>query len=337
MANVLIGSLKTNCAGGPHLILVKQLEKTNNATITQAVQEALQLLWPVDTQDKINTKFLLFLTDGVAYMLKAGDNLAKIYPRMIHVTCLAHALHLVADKIRILFKRVDKLISTVKKVFVKAPSRISKFKELFPELELPPEPVLTRWGTWLEAVQYYSSHIQEVSLVLDTLNDSDAASIPVAKELCHDEKVRDQLELISNSYTFIAASIKKLETSGLPLSESITEVDLVVQKLANVTSSKAQEVKDKLATVLAKNKGFQKLQKVNKKLAEGNGVPLNAEELGNSSIAEDIHLYKFAPITTVDTERSFSMEKALIDGRENLSAQSIAMLLVAQFHYAKSL
>ena len=31
-------------------------------------------------------------------------------------------------------------------------SRIQKFHELFPTLSLPPQPVLTRWGSWLNAI-----------------------------------------------------------------------------------------------------------------------------------------------------------------------------------------
>jgi hypothetical protein len=107
---------------------------------------------------------------------------------------------------------------------------------------------------------------------------------------------------------------------------------MVVEKLAANSSPKALEIKDKLATVLAKNKGFQKLQRANKILSGNEELSIN-----EICIPEDlIPFYKFAPITTVDTERSFSMEKALVDGRENLSAQSVGKLLVAQYHYAKN-
>jgi hypothetical protein len=64
-------------------------------------------------------KFLLFVTDGAPYMIKSGRHLKVFYPKIVHVTCLAHALNLVAEKIRYQYEDVDNLISNVKKIFVK--------------------------------------------------------------------------------------------------------------------------------------------------------------------------------------------------------------------------
>jgi hypothetical protein len=50
------------------------------------------------------------------------------YPRMVHLTCLAHPLHTAAGEIRETYPGVDKLISIVKKMLVKAPLRVQKFK-----------------------------------------------------------------------------------------------------------------------------------------------------------------------------------------------------------------
>lgn len=60
----------------------------------------------------------------------------------------AHAIHRVAEKIRDEFSDVDKVVSLVKKVFRKSPLRIKTFLHLTNnEIPLPPEPILTRWGT----------------------------------------------------------------------------------------------------------------------------------------------------------------------------------------------
>jgi hypothetical protein len=98
-------------------------------------------------------KFLLFVTDGAPYMIKSGRHLKVFYPKIVHVTCLAHALNLVAEKIRY--------------QFVKAPLRVEMYKEKLKEMPLPPQPILTRWGTWLQAAMFYSEHfdsIKEVSI-----------------------------------------------------------------------------------------------------------------------------------------------------------------------------
>jgi hypothetical protein len=79
----------------------------------------------------------------------------------------AHALNLVAEKIRYQYEDVDNLISNVKKIFVKAPLRVEMYKEKLKEMPLPPQPILTRWGTWLQAAMFYSEHfdsIKEVSI-----------------------------------------------------------------------------------------------------------------------------------------------------------------------------
>lgn len=110
-------------------------------------------------------KFLLLVTDSAAYMLKAGEALTTFYNNMVHVTCMAHALHRVAEEIRLQYPDVNKVISTVKKVFLKAPSRILLFKDMLPDVPLPPEPVLTRWGTWVEAAIYYAEHLSDVKKV----------------------------------------------------------------------------------------------------------------------------------------------------------------------------
>ncbi|PNF33844.1 hypothetical protein B7P43_G08338 [Cryptotermes secundus] len=68
---------------------------------------------------------------------------------MTHLTCFAHGLHRVAETIHAHFPLVDKLVSSVKKVSVKAPYREEAFKGVAQSVPLPPEPFLTRWGKWL--------------------------------------------------------------------------------------------------------------------------------------------------------------------------------------------
>lgn len=55
------------------------------------------VLWPTGSNEE---KVKILYTDGVAYMLKAGKNLKVFYPAMLHVTCLAHGLNLVAVDIK---------------------------------------------------------------------------------------------------------------------------------------------------------------------------------------------------------------------------------------------
>jgi hypothetical protein len=84
-------------------------------------------------------------------------------------------LHRVAEEIRGNYPDVNKLISNVKKIFIKAPLRVQKFKEIAPSVSLPPEPVLTRWGTWLQAAVYYCINYSEIEKVVSSFSDDEAS------------------------------------------------------------------------------------------------------------------------------------------------------------------
>ena len=63
-----------------------------------------------------------------------------------NITCLAYGLHRLAEKVWEIYAPVNKIISSVKKIFLKAPLRIKLYKDMYPDLPLPPQSVLTRWG-----------------------------------------------------------------------------------------------------------------------------------------------------------------------------------------------
>jgi hypothetical protein len=151
LANVVVGALKHEQPGEIFLLACEVLETVNNSSIAVVFYNAVNLLWP----DKVQREnVLLFVSDAAAYMIKAAKALQLLYPTMIHVTCLAHALHRVAEEVRWSYPEVDKLIANGKKIFIKSPLRVQKFKEEAPTLSLPPQPIVTRWGTWLDAENY---------------------------------------------------------------------------------------------------------------------------------------------------------------------------------------
>jgi hypothetical protein len=47
-------------------------------------------------------------------------------------------------------------------VFLKAPTRVQRYRELLPEKPLLPEPILTRWGTWLNAALFYNENFDSI-------------------------------------------------------------------------------------------------------------------------------------------------------------------------------
>jgi len=107
------------------LVNCEHLEKTNSTTIAQLFDRTMNLIRPQGVE---HNNVLLLVSDAAPKRLvKAGSAIQIFYPKIFHVTCLAHALHRAAEQIRIDFSLVDKLISSVKKVFLKCPSRILSF------------------------------------------------------------------------------------------------------------------------------------------------------------------------------------------------------------------
>ena len=71
---------------------------------------------------------------------------------------------------------------------------------MYPDIPLPPKPILTRWGTWLEAVEYYAEHIYSIKNVLLALDSEDAVSIDTAKTIACETSVRNDLIYIKNTF-----------------------------------------------------------------------------------------------------------------------------------------
>ena len=58
------------------------------------------------------------------------------------------------------------------------------FKAIAPDLQMPPEPVITCWGTGVLSVAlYYAKNFKEFTAVIDELKADDAVSIQLTKDL----------------------------------------------------------------------------------------------------------------------------------------------------------
>lgn len=95
-----------------YLFASQPLEATNSHLIASFYDATIN-----DLGDK--KIVLIVVTDAAPVMVAAMKGLKMLYPKMLHVTCVAHGLHRVADFIRSQFKEVNNLISSVKKIFRK--------------------------------------------------------------------------------------------------------------------------------------------------------------------------------------------------------------------------
>lgn len=264
----------------------------------------LGILWQgaPDTSGRL----LLMVTDSVAYMLSAGKTLKEIYPKLIHETCLAHGLHRVAETIREEHPLVNKLISLGKKIFLKAPKRVAVFRKNLPGVPLPPEPVITRWGTWLTAASYYVKHFEGFKKVIQELED-DAASVRTAKELVNNESILPQLLFVEAHFKDIPGTIELMQSQTVLLTTS-------VEKMKGISSTcypgaTGKKIQEKVEAVLSRNCGWEEVKSIAANLS-GEGATLKEDWE-----AADVLSMKFAPTTSADVERSFSKLKYILSDR----------------------
>ena len=116
-------------------------------------------------------------------MLSAGVTLKTLYPHLLHVTCAANGIQRVIEEVRSNNTLADQFVSNIKKVFVKCSRRKRFYKEItnFP---LPPEPIVTRWNTWLECVFLCCQHSEMFSnFICNNLDKTESRAIEILQDL----------------------------------------------------------------------------------------------------------------------------------------------------------
>ena len=229
------------------------------------------------------------------------------------------------------YKNVDQLVSNVKKSFLKAPSRIQILKSVAPDIPLPPQPILTRWGTWIDAASYYCNHFKIIGRVIDMLTENDAESIKKCKQILKSNNLEANLVFILSNYGFISSSITRLETQGVALTEFIKIIKIAKEHLHSAKiqgSAQAKAIDEKIKKVLEKKVGFDQLLKISNIL---NGQDESMDGLPADISSSDLPFFKFAPISSVDVEHSFSKYiNILADNRWSFKFPNLRKYLIVQ-------
>ena len=326
IANLIIGVLNEDIVTEGFLISSKELTKTNSNTISRFVHEELNKFFLPEVVP--NEKILLMLSDAAAYMIKAASNIKNFYFNLIHCTCLAHGFNRVAETIRLQYPLVNKLIKNGKKIFIKAPLRVQFFKERCPNIPLPPEPILTRWGTWLDAAMYYADNFREFRSLILEFQGTESKAIQECQKVLEIPELAQNLAFIKTHFKFVSQSIQFLEKQQLPLVESVNIIKNFEAAANSIPGDIGQTIKEKLVQTLSKNEGFQTLQKISTILSGGQDSNF---EIDPAIIPK----FKYAPITSVDVERSFSAYKRMLtDRRHNLTTENLEKhLVIHSFKY----
>ena len=81
----------------------------------------------------------------------------------MHVNCVAHLLHNCV--VRAHFKNIDEVIAMIEAAKIKNKDRKKDFHHA--ALPSPPDPVISRWATWLRAALYYSENLPAVRTIVN--------------------------------------------------------------------------------------------------------------------------------------------------------------------------
>ena len=210
--NILVGSVNNPSKTFLMECIVLQNSVTGEV-VCQLIDDAIRYLGTP------RGNFLLLLSDAASYMISAGSVLKNMYPNLFHVTCIAHLLHNCAMKVRTNSPAVDELIARIKATVTKNATR----RELFCEIGQPPEPVVTRWATWLESGLWYAEHLHEVRNIIDNC-DGTGLILNRAKAAVADERLTQELiDLVK--YRSLIALIKNAESSTYTIRAAMSDLN----------------------------------------------------------------------------------------------------------------
>ena len=119
-------------------------------------------------------------------------------------------------RVRAHFKSIDEVIATIKAATINNKDRKKDFHDA--GLPSPPDPVITRWATWLRAALYYSENLPAVRTIV---NNRASAGLLVsrAKDAINVEDLVPDLVKI-NQYRTLAANVEFLEGSACMITEA---------------------------------------------------------------------------------------------------------------------
>lgn len=184
---------------------------------------------------------------------------------------------------------------------------------MYSDLVLPPEPIITRWGSWIEAAVYHAENFEKMCLFLTQLDPTEAKSIKKAQALIAQSRdiIKNDLAFIKCHFNCIPVAITKLEAKGLLLVDAIQIFKSVRTNLHSIR--RRTEFLEKFDFVYNKNSGLHTLEKIGEILAGSNpDISDQNERIKNLSPVE-LQAFKFAPLTSCDTERSFSAYKRVLE------------------------
>ena len=215
---------------------------------------------------------------------------------------MLHALHNCAMKIRNQFIATHNAISTIKAITIK-----SNRSNDFSSIGAPPQPILTRWGTWLKAANYYSNNLPQVRQIVKNFSGSGVLVTRARQEL-ENSYVTDELVKIS-MYKPIMGILKNTE-------DSIFTIESAFHSANNISFG---------------DDPFSIKEYIDKRVKQTDLINLIGNEPRNIFPSELYQLHQ-CPSTSVSAERSFSILKKILRMNRQFSPENVRMYAMLNFN-----
>ncbi|XP_050066415.1 uncharacterized protein LOC126555548 [Aphis gossypii] len=116
----------------------------------------------------------------------------------------------------------------------------------------------------------------------------------------------------------------------MALIEAIQIIEDVSAKFNNLKCQTGIKINEKLQTVLTKYKGFQIVCNISK-ILNGEEENVGCLDIAENLTSSDMGYFKYAPTTSADVERSFSVYKNLLaPNRRSFKFENIKKSLIVQ-------
>ncbi|KAG0436511.1 hypothetical protein DMUE_4189 [Dictyocoela muelleri] len=166
------------------------------------------ILKTIEKFQVLKNNLKLIISDSARYMVKGIGFLKEEIPNLFHVQCLAHLIHNRAMKIKAYYKNVEFLVSSIKGITHKNKTNFAKFVNI----GQPPSVIITRWSSWLRAVNYYCENLPEVKNIVSKI-ENDSILVSDAKDSIKDKTLFKSLCEIKEFYISLVEILDNFESS----------------------------------------------------------------------------------------------------------------------------
>lgn len=127
---------------------------------------------------------------------------------------------------------------------------------------------------------------------------------------------------IASNFSALPETIVRLEDTNVPIFHQLDLIEKLLNDLSDNGSAICNSVKSKFELVLKKNPGYERIKKISRMIqgTSEEGIDLSPHQIAS---------FKFAPLASVDVERSFSSFKQLYrDNRHSFTFENLKMHVI---------